>query len=123
MNLENIDISFIENIESKYLKNKMKNMELNQDNIDLMEDLAKLEYWVKNGPGGWVAAMHYHSMKTKYEQEYKKLLQELNPKYYKELLDEEKIDEEEIKKENDKAAKRNIRKLKKLKKLKKVWEK
>ncbi|MCC7570497.1 hypothetical protein KO465_04075 [Candidatus Micrarchaeota archaeon] len=117
MDLENTDIQFIQGIESAYLKNKMKKMEFNKKNVETMGELGKLEYWIRNGVGGFGSAMHYNGMKSTYEKEYRELLKELDPKRYKRLLKQDKKEKEYIIIQRKKSKKRNIRKLEQLKKI------
>lgn len=119
MNLDEIDIKSIKNIKSKYLKGKIKKMVLNQRNIEIIEDLSKLENWVINGPSGFVSSIKYYSFKNRYSKEYLELLKELDIKGYKEYLEEEKEEKKTRKKEKIKKRTRNM---KKLNQLKQIWK-
>ncbi len=118
MNLEDIEIKYINGIKSVYLKNKIRKMKLNQDNVEIMENLGKLEHWVINGPSGFMSAMHFNGLKSEYKKDYRELVKELNPKRHKRSLKEDKKAEIETIKES--ARSKNINKSK-LAHIRRVW--
>ena len=83
-------------IKSKYLRKKIKLTKW--ENRDYINDLIRLEQWALHWPKGFSANLHFHNLKSEYEEEYIAILRELNPERLKVFLAELKLNEKKYKK-------------------------
>ncbi|PIN86697.1 hypothetical protein COV19_03410 [Candidatus Woesearchaeota archaeon CG10_big_fil_rev_8_21_14_0_10_44_13] len=88
---------------SDFIKNKIKGKSWNDKRyVEYIEDLIKLENWIRRPPRGMAANLHFHGLRLQYEKEYLAMLKEIDSKKYeteKQRLFEDKKEHLKISKE------------------------
>ena len=105
---------------SKFVKEKIK--KTSWKNREMIDDLIFLEDYItgKIKRLGWSGGMKLHEIKSTYKKEYATIYKELDPKGYKKLLDRNKKEKEQEKREDKKFREEEM---KELMKERKEWKK
>jgi len=90
------------NIKTGYVRNKLKELEYNEENKQYIQDLMFLERVISGEKINYIAGMSYESKKREYSSEFKEIFTELDPEGYRKYLQEleqQKIEREEREKQ------------------------
>ena len=106
-------------IKTRYVRNKLKGLEYNDENKKYIQDLMFIEKVILGRKLNYISAMHYESKKREYADEFKEIYTELDPESYKKYLE----NEEQRMKEREKREKEWAQKMKREEELsQKTWE-
>jgi len=93
------------NIKTRYVKEKLKGREYNEENVEYIQDLMFLERMISGEWLGYIAGMSYESKKKKYADEFRDIYTELDPGGYKQYQEDE---EQRMKKLEESTKQRAI---------------
>ena len=99
-------------VRSEFIKNLIKERGLKSKYID---DLIRLEKYILNGPRGFASAMHYHSLKGKYREEWEAIYRELKPDEFERIMQREREEEMRRKQEEERRRKEEQKEMERLK--------
>jgi len=90
------------NIKTRYVRNKLKGLDYNEENAKYIQDLMFLERVISGEKINYIAGMSYESKKREYSSEFKEIYTEIDPEGYRKYLQEleqQKIEREEREKQ------------------------
>lgn len=96
------------NIKTQYVRNKLKELEYNEENRNYINSLMVLERYHLGEPFNGMGLMLVNKLENEYNMEYREILKEVNPEGLKEYLEElrqSKKKREEIREQSEKFHK------------------
>lgn len=106
-------------IKTRYVRNKLKELEYNEENKQYIQDLMFIERVISGERINYIAGMSYESKKKEYSSEFKEIFTELDPEGYRKYLE----DEEQRKTRLEESKKQHEQRMKEEEELsKKSWE-
>ncbi|HOI76219.1 MAG TPA: hypothetical protein PLI06_01215 [Methanofastidiosum sp.] len=76
-------------IKTRYVRNKLKELEYNEENKQYIQDLMFIERVISGERINYISGMSYESKKSQYKEEFKEIYTELDPEGYKKYLEDE----------------------------------
>jgi hypothetical protein len=77
------------NIKTRYVRDKLKGLEYNEENKRYIQDLMFIEMVLSGKKINYIAGMTYESTKRKYPFDFKEIYTELDSEGYRKYLEEE----------------------------------
>lgn len=78
-------------IKTRYVRNKLKGLEYNDENKRYIQDLMFIEKVILGRKLNYISGMHYESKKREYADEFKEIYTELDSEGYKKYLEDEEL--------------------------------